>query len=199
MTKNVTSSFSLIGGHAALDLLNTRPMGGVGLIEKLDSFERAVDWAVQCRLLSLAKGSELRKHDGKAALKDIKEMREHLRKALISRAKNESRWRGLIKFLNELQRKEFTVSQIRMSSTGTFLSEYLINGQTPDTLTFVVSREILSFLISGDWMRARQCEGKDCVLWFVDKTRNHSRHWCDMGVCGSREKARTYYYRMKSR
>jgi predicted RNA-binding Zn ribbon-like protein len=30
-------------------------------------------------------------------------------------------------------------------------------------------------------------------VWvFYDRSRNRSRHWCSMGVCGNRAKTRTY-------
>jgi predicted RNA-binding Zn ribbon-like protein len=38
----------------------------------------------------------------------------------------------------------------------------------------------------------RECESDTCSWLFVDKTRNHSRRWCDMGDCGNRAKARRF-------
>jgi predicted RNA-binding Zn ribbon-like protein len=32
---------------------------------------------------------------------------------------------------------------------------------------------------------------------FVDTSKNHSRRWCDMKVCGNRVKARKFYRRQK--
>jgi len=39
------------------------------------------------------------------------------------------------------------------------------------------------------------CQAKTCKWLFLDTTRNHSRRWCDMKVCGNRAKARRYYRR----
>jgi predicted RNA-binding Zn ribbon-like protein len=39
------------------------------------------------------------------------------------------------------------------------------------------------------------CQAKTCNWVFLDTTRNHSRRWCDMKVCGNRAKARRYYRR----
>ena len=36
-----------------------------------------------------------------------------------------------------------------------------------------------------------------CQWLFHDTTRNHSRKWCDMEDCGSRDKALRYYHRKK--
>ena len=31
----------------------------------------------------------------------------------------------------------------------------------------------------------KACEGRDCMLLFVDRTRGHARRWCSMAVCGN--------------
>ena len=38
----------------------------------------------------------------------------------------------------------------------------------------------------------RECESETCAWLFLDRTRNHSRRWCDMGDCGNRAKARRF-------
>lgn len=47
-------------------------------------------------------------------------------------------------------------------------------------------------MADGSWSRLKACRADDCKWAFVDDTRNHSRQWCDMSVCGNREKARRY-------
>ena len=44
----------------------------------------------------------------------------------------------------------------------------------------------------GTWERLKACRAHDCEWAFYDGTRNHSRTWCDMQVCGNRAKARAY-------
>jgi predicted RNA-binding Zn ribbon-like protein len=43
--------------------------------------------------------------------------------------------------------------------------------------------------------RLRIC--RNCNWLFIDRSRNGSRRWCDMAVCGNRQKARRYYHRRK--
>ncbi len=45
--------------------------------------------------------------------------------------------------------------------------------------------------------RIRSCQHPDCVLWFYDTTRNGTRRWCSMAVCGNRAKARRHYDRTR--
>lgn len=47
-------------------------------------------------------------------------------------------------------------------------------------------------MADGSWPRAKACRADDCQWAFVDTARNHSRQWCDMAVCGNREKARRF-------
>jgi predicted RNA-binding Zn ribbon-like protein len=40
--------------------------------------------------------------------------------------------------------------------------------------------------------RIKTCAGSNCGWKFADKSKNSSRRWCDMTVCGNLEKARQY-------
>jgi predicted RNA-binding Zn ribbon-like protein len=43
-----------------------------------------------------------------------------------------------------------------------------------------------------EWPRLKACRDDNCRLAFFDHSRNRSRAWCSMEVCGNREKARTF-------
>ncbi len=53
-------------------------------------------------------------------------------------------------------------------------------------------------LMSGDVRQIRICDGHECEWLFLDTSRNHSRRWCDMKVCGNRAKAKRHYHRSRS-
>jgi predicted RNA-binding Zn ribbon-like protein len=44
----------------------------------------------------------------------------------------------------------------------------------------------------GSWQRLKACRAETCAWAFLDRSRNGSRHWCSMEVCGNREKARAF-------
>jgi predicted RNA-binding Zn ribbon-like protein len=44
----------------------------------------------------------------------------------------------------------------------------------------------------GGWARLKACSAEDCQWAFFDSSRNHSRTWCSMDVCGNRSKTRRY-------
>lgn len=45
---------------------------------------------------------------------------------------------------------------------------------------------------AGEWSRLKACPGDDCLWAFYDRSRNRSRTWCRMEVCGNRAKVRSY-------
>lgn len=51
----------------------------------------------------------------------------------------------------------------------------------------------------GAWPHLKACTDDECQWAFYDTTRNHSRTWCSMDVCGNREKTRRYRQRKGGR
>ena len=50
----------------------------------------------------------------------------------------------------------------------------------------------------GTWARLKACPDETCAWAFYDESRNSSRTWCSMGVCGNRAKTRRYRERRKT-
>jgi len=55
---------------------------------------------------------------------------------------------------------------------------------------------LLALLATRD--RLRRCENAECGWLFIDRSRNRSRQWCDMGTCGSRAKMARYRRRRRA-
>ncbi|MQA14808.1 MAG: hypothetical protein GEV09_11710 [Pseudonocardiaceae bacterium] len=51
--------------------------------------------------------------------------------------------------------------------------------------------------VSGAWDRLKICPASDCRWAFYDRSRNRSRSWCSMQVCGNRDKARAFRERAR--
>jgi predicted RNA-binding Zn ribbon-like protein len=63
-----------------------------------------------------------------------------------------------------------------------------------------VLRSAADLLASPSALAAvRLCASETCAWLFVDKSRNRSRRWCDMKVCGNRDKVRRHYRRARAR
>jgi predicted RNA-binding Zn ribbon-like protein len=44
----------------------------------------------------------------------------------------------------------------------------------------------------GSWSRLKACPAEHCTWAFYDSSKNRSRTWCSMQVCGNRSKTRTF-------
>ena len=44
----------------------------------------------------------------------------------------------------------------------------------------------------GTWSRLKACLADDCQWAYYDRSRNRSAVWCDMQVCGNRQKVRSF-------
>jgi predicted RNA-binding Zn ribbon-like protein len=60
-----------------------------------------------------------------------------------------------------------------------------------------VARSAADLLVSPELGRVRECAGEKCDWLFLDASRNRSRRWCDMAVCGNRAKAQRNYARRR--
>lgn len=50
----------------------------------------------------------------------------------------------------------------------------------------------------GSWERLKVCSDHACLWAFYDQSKNRSRSWCNMAVCGNRAKAREYRRRQRA-
>ena len=56
-----------------------------------------------------------------------------------------------------------------------------------------IARSAADLLTSAeDRDRVKECASTTCEWVFLDRSRNHSRRWCDMSDCGNRAKARRF-------
>lgn len=69
---------------------------------------------------------------------------------------------------------------------------------TPSTVAEAALASALVLSIQGKLGRVKLCGGEDCRWAFYDASRNGSRQWCSMEVCGNRQKARTFRTRTRA-
>jgi predicted RNA-binding Zn ribbon-like protein len=91
-------------------------------------------------------------------------------------------------------------SHRRLVRDGRAFRTHLVSvASGPLDLLVPVAESAATLLEHGDPTLIKQCENPSCVLYFHDATKNHSRRWCRMEVCGSRIKAAAYYRRTRAR
>ncbi|HZP96779.1 MAG TPA: ABATE domain-containing protein [Candidatus Limnocylindria bacterium] len=61
---------------------------------------------------------------------------------------------------------------------------------------WAIARSATEILTSdAELDRVRECASETCSWLFLDRSRNHSRRWCDMSDCGNRAKQRRFQQR----
>jgi predicted RNA-binding Zn ribbon-like protein len=99
--------------------------------------------------------------------------------------------------IDRLFRNSVGESRVRTPDLPNFLAacaQSLRCAQSPPSgvdLQEAIALSALSLL--PEIKRIRICQ--NCRWLFLDRSRNGSRRWCDMAVCGNRQKAKRHYHR----
>ena len=60
---------------------------------------------------------------------------------------------------------------------------------------WLLAQATVDFLLSEGSLQLRCCASETCRWLFLYASKNQTRRWCDMKVCGNRMKARRFYAR----
>jgi predicted RNA-binding Zn ribbon-like protein len=190
--------FNLSADHVALDFINTLDDRFVpdGQVEKLESYADLLRFAEQTRTLTAAQAatlSRLAKHGNAAgALRAAVELREILAQVFYATAQGQRVAARDLAALNESV-AEAARHRVLHEQAGRFAWRWEGVDKNLDGPLWAVVQEAADVLASPDLKFVRTC-GRDSCRWlFLDTSKNHSRRWCDMKVCGNRVKARRYY------
>ena len=84
-------------------------------------------------------------------------------------------------------------------SAGGFEWTWVLDEDELDRVLWPIVGSAANLLTSAELGRVRQCARRGCDWLFVDLSKNQSRRWCSMELCGSRVKSRRYYRRRKQK
>jgi len=194
-------SLHLIGGALCLDFANTASGRGTEQAqEHLRSYRDLLDWSVHAGSLPTSSAKRLHRSSAGApaaaggVLKRAIALREATRHAVLSIASA-----GPVAALDIATIKREAAAAITAAELGVALGHGRW-GWPNDTSDLArplwpVARSAMAILDNADPDRLKLCPGHDCGWIFLDRSKNNSRRWCDMAVCGNRAKARRYYRR----
>lgn len=86
--------------------------------------------------------------------------------------------------------------RVVIDHAGTTRVESVSSSPVDSTLGAVLAA-VYEVVRSGLWGRLRMCANPSCGWVFFDRSRNHSKVWCEMAECGNRAKARRYRAKRK--
>lgn len=179
---------------AFVNTLSGRPTAAP--VERLDSYEALAGWAREQHLLSAAAADRLiagaRTHPQHAAA--VLTRARHFREALNGLAEAIDAGRqppaGVLAIIGDCLAGAYANARL-VPHDGTL--QWVASADDDlDRILWEIGRAAGRLVVSPRLARVRACAAHDCGWWFVDDTKNRSRRWCDMKLCGNREKLRRF-------
>jgi predicted RNA-binding Zn ribbon-like protein len=202
------ADFELSGGRLCLDLANTVSRRKTDApIDLLASYAHLVAWARLAGLVDQAGADALlaaagrQPEDAARVLARAVGLREAIFGVMHALATAEGIPESPLATINaELGRAMAHARVVR--ADGGFAwgwDEDVPAARALDRPLWAVARSAADLLVSDDRRLIRECAEDRCAWLFLDTSKNKSRRWCDMAVCGNRAKARRHYARVKGR
>ena len=206
-----TSAFNLCGGHAALDLVNTlddrfsadRPK------ELLADYSDLLRLTEQSQLLDSRQAALLAKSITPAAaartLRSARELREALAAVLYARVDGRPPSPADIRILERRFHDASRHRELRWERAAAGLHgnpgmqwQWGRFAKEADLPLWTLAEAASQLMLSNAMEQVRACGADNCRWLFLDTSKNHTRRWCDMKVCGNRMKARRFQARHAS-
>jgi predicted RNA-binding Zn ribbon-like protein len=195
--------FKYVAGDRSIDLVNTIDWTARGpLDERLTDYDRLTRWAEGAGLLSARQGARLRRRaaehprTAERVYRDAVALRWQLRQlfAAIAHGRPVSELPALAELNTALSS---AIGQLELAprtngdgDAGVLRWSWRDAGERLDSVLWPVLRAAGELLASEESARIRECGGEDCGWLYVDRSRNGLRRWCQMEVCGTKEKSR---------
>jgi predicted RNA-binding Zn ribbon-like protein len=192
--------FKYVGGDPAIDLVNTVDWTRRGPTDdRLTSYDRLTRWAEGAGLVTPRLGAALRARADEQpnlandAHRGAWELRWALRQLFAAIAHDEPLPQSAIAALNADVATTMARLQLapdRQPHAGLLRWSWAGAGEHLASVTWPVIRSAAELLATADARRIKECGAPDCGWLYVDRSRNGLRRWCQMEVCGTREKSR---------
>ncbi len=192
----------IVAGHLALDFANTvDDPYGPGRVDYLASYPLTLIWSKRVGLLSDERAERLdqiatqRPEAAAAALEAIHQLRgviETIFTDLITEPESaEGHWAAL---------RSYVMEAAGRAELGRADAAYELTWPETDDLDAVLwplAYSAVDLLRSPQLRRLKRCVA--CPWLFLDGSKNSSRRWCTMSICGTDEKIRRYVSRRAER
>lgn len=196
--------FAFNAGRLCLDFANTvRSRPSSDRLDLIGAYEDLLAWARQATILTPGEAAALTdaaRHGSRAAgeaLTQARILRESMYAVFSARAAGLPAPPADLRTLNRAIAKAMAHSGLTAAG-ACFEWGWPDSAPTLDRVSWWVARSAAELLTSSDLTFVRECASYDCGWLFMDTTKNRSRRWCDMRVCGNRAKSRRHYERRRA-
>jgi predicted RNA-binding Zn ribbon-like protein len=193
--------FDISGGNLALDFANTvSRRRSEQPVEHLLSYSDLIRWAKQAGIISSAERNRILRRiennpkQAAKALQDVIELRETVFR-IFSAVGADQRPPSHAFHVLDLAFKNLSRKAELIWTSSSAEWRWADEDDNPEKILWEVVRSCLDLLMSRERQRVRECEAETCAWLFMDHSKNQSRRWCDMKVCGNREKVKRFYRR----
>jgi predicted RNA-binding Zn ribbon-like protein len=193
----------VVGGHPALDFLNTLASPRGEPLEFLPNGTALFRWLVLTGGVDAGDVRTLRRRfsdtDLDAAARRAVTLREWfcpIVRRLVSSGTG-ALSPAELRHLNAILARGSRFPQVARQGRG-YGARQLLRWNSADDLLAPIADAIADLLCTADFRRIRKCGSPRCTLWFLDRTKAHRRQWCAMEVCGNRAKVTAHRRRAKS-
>ena len=190
-------AFQLVAGHPALDLVNTLDwrFRENGAEELLASYADLLRFAAQSGLLTSKQIRGIVRNSSESeaadALVSCRELREAAAEIFYAAVDDRTPAASQIKIVERCFKEAHERQRLAWSGTR-LVWEWPGSECGADLPVWMLAVSAARLMLSDDMRLIRACEKPDCRWLFVDTSKNHTRRWCDMKICGNRMKARRF-------
>ncbi|MGH9382831.1 MAG: CGNR zinc finger domain-containing protein [Vicinamibacterales bacterium] len=179
---------------AFVNTLSARPTAAPS--ERLVSYEALVDWAREEKLIAPAVSKRLsalaRRHpqQAAAALARALELREAVYGVVAALDAKRTPAAAALDTISRDLAWAYSTGRLVLHAEAL----HWVSGSQDDLnrVLWEVARTVGRLVTSPGLAKVRLCAAGDCGWLFLDDTKNRSRRWCDMKICGNREKLRRF-------
>lgn len=188
--------YELVGGHPVLDLLNTiRDWKAPEREDRLTDFGDAVGFAVAAGVLRPAEASRLAQASSSpATLRQLRELRSVIARVMEAMVQSQAPRRDDLDYLGREAARAAALARLGGSRRGVTRAIDVADAGA-DVIRWRLADAAVALITSGDMKHVKSCP--QCGWFFLDTSKNQSRRWCSMQMCGSAVKSRRYYYRQR--
>jgi predicted RNA-binding Zn ribbon-like protein len=169
--------------------------------ELLESYDDLLGFAEQSHLLTARQARELRRavsaSTGNRVLCEARELREALAEVFYAQLDGRNPGAAQIKVLERFLRDVRDRQKLLWSGTR-FEWELAGVEDAPELPLWLLARAASGLVLSDHMEKLRACGDPECRWLFLDTSKNHTRRWCNMKVCGNRMKARRFKAQRKA-
>lgn len=167
-------------------------------IELLESADDLVQFASESGLITITERKEIERKVHKKSsdelLQSARELRECIERIFAAVADRRRTAADDLAMLNTWLTTAAAHRAVQKHDSS-FVWTWQKEANSGEGLLWRVAQAAGELLTTPELCFVRRCGADNCRWLFLDNSKNHSRRWCDMKICGNREKARAYYQR----